>query len=164
MVLSIRQITGAALLFAGGSYTATADSAFLTAFTACKKVEDSVERLACFDALEVKKQAASNTLNQDAREDDFGSEDIKERRELKEQQRAGSITVGLLEAGTSRTGKYFFVLSNGQVWRQLRADTSRFKVPKNLEGVEVSIERRSLGAHVLKIVGKSRSLKVQRIR
>lgn len=73
-----------------------------------------------------------------------------------------SVSSGLLEAGKNRTGQYFFILENGQVWRQLPSDSTRVYIPKKLDGVTVTIKRKSLGSHILTL--KGRSMRVSRLK
>lgn len=155
----------AAIMVAGlGSVSASADADFIKAFKACKAEADSVARLACFDRLEVGDVRRSAVAVQKSAEDEFGAEDLDSRHKANVATRAETMTAKILEAGTTRSGKSFFILENGQMWRQIKADTSKFRLPKNFKSITVTIERKSLGAHVLRITGKSRKVKVRRIR
>lgn len=146
-----------------GAPAVAADVDFIEAFRACKAVDTNSERLACFDKLKPG-TAQAKTISKADKIDDFGSEDMKSRGRLAKENRLDHITTKLLDAGKTSSGKYFFVLANGQVWRQLRADTSRFYLPRKTSGAEVLIKRKSFGAHSLKIAGKGRTIKVKRIR
>ena len=151
-----------------------ADDDFLTAFKACQKIENDASRLACFDGLDTRQArvpavATAPTpkkLTQEEKEDAFGASTIitKRKAEAKaeEDEELNELTMALVETGKTRSGKYFFLLENGQMWRQIKADTTRLPLPKKLDGVTVTIKRKKLGSHRLTL--KGRSVRVKRIR
>lgn len=153
------------------------EPSLLTAIKTCGTIKSDSKRLACFDAISTSKIAMSSeqtkepasqepTLQQ--KKDAFGAQALKARsksfaeakgegdKELKE------MTFKLLEAGKNRAGKFFFIMENGQVWRQLPADTGKVRIPRKLVDVEVIIKRKMLGSHILILNG--RSIKVKRLK
>ena len=146
-----------------------ADDNPITAFNACKKIIDREERLQCFDGLDFTKfekqlHGSKSAGRQRSADNDFGAGDLAKSKKKSTEDAPRTLTAGLLEVGKTRSGKYLFVLANGQMWRQIQADTSRLLIPKKLDGIKVVIQRRSLGSHTLKLEGKPRSVKVKRIR
>lgn len=163
-----------AFLLPSLSAASAADDDFLAAFKACRKIEDDAARLACFDGLDAKQAKAPavaaapapKKLTKEEKEDAFGASTIitKRKAEAKaeEDEELKELTMALVETGKTRSGKYFFLLENGQMWRQIKADTTRLPLPKKLEGVTVTIKRKRLGSHSLTL--KGRSVRVKRIR
>lgn len=96
---------------------------------------------------------------------EFGADDLrktKPRKKLNEAQRV--LVAGLVEVGKNRRGKYLVLLDNGQVWRQLKADSNSLLVPKDLEGATAKIRRKSMGSHMLTLSTGRRSIRVERIK
>lgn len=146
------------------------ETSLLDAIRACGKIKDNSERLSCFDAISPTDTASATmpepTLEQ--KKDAFGSQALKARKKSfaeasgENNQELDEATFKLLEAGKNRAGKFFFIMENGQVWRQLPADTGRVRIPKKLADVEVTIKRKLLGSHILILNG--RSIKVKRLK
>ncbi|MBL4789193.1 MAG: hypothetical protein JKY60_09145 [Kordiimonadaceae bacterium] len=158
-------------LLAAFSPTAQATDTLAEQIQHCKKITTANARLACFDAAaSLAKNTANDTSKKESpvkkvySDDDFGIEDIKIKQAQIEAARPKRLVAGLLEFGTSRNGKYFFVLNNGQIWKQVQSDTARLLVPKDLNTVKIVIRRLAFGAHSLKVDGKKRSVKVARLR
>ncbi len=163
------------LSIAAHALPAAAQSDLRNQFQKCRLIESDAERLACFDAIGLdgptanapKAPAATADAKPakapKAEKEEFGAEDLRRYNADEDDEREQSITVALLEYGKNRRGKHFFVLDNGQVWRQTPADTDRFYIPKR-DNVNVVIERGLFGGHFLKIEGKSRRIRVQRIK
>jgi len=150
-----------------GVSSVSADSTLPDAVRTCKKIANNAERLSCFDALlpDQKLMEQSSTHNQKQySEDDFGAEDLTKRTEEEQNKKQQTLTSGLLEFGTNRSGKYFFILSNGQTWMQVQSETYKLFLPKKLDDINVVIKRSFIGAHTLRIEGKKRSIKVKRLR
>jgi hypothetical protein len=135
---------------------------------ACKKIENDGKRLTCFDAIFPHQQStATKALTKTQKQytdDDIGAEDLKQHTKSPAKEKTKTLKSGLIEFGTNRSGKYFFVLTNGQIWTQIQSETNKLYVPKKLNDVTVVITRTSLGGHSLRIDGKKRSIKVKRLR
>ena len=135
---------------------------------ACKALEKDKKRLKCLDA--VLSSIDEDTVLSDSSEsveanpdDDFGAVDLAKERE-KKQKSPKVLTANLVEIARNNRGKYVIILDNGQIWRQLRADTSRLLIPRDESGQEVTIKRRSLGAHTFSFAKDKRSIRVERIK
>ncbi len=92
----------------------------------------------------------------------FGAENLvkKDGRERKKELRG--ITASIT---TSKSGKYFIVLENGQVWRQLQADTNKLRIRRGADsGLDVIIKRRAMGAYALRLTNARVSILVRRIK
>lgn len=151
----------------------------------CRSIADGAERLDCFDAavagLEAStpsdsraaaagdaKQtelAAAPTLSPEER---FGQEDLpktKEEIQKEKKEKPDSLTASVVDIAKNRRDKYVVILENGQVWRQLNADTASLLLPSSDdEEIRVTIRRRFLGAHTLSLEGDNRSIRVERIK
>lgn len=148
---------------------------------ACRDIADDSERLECFDqavaGIDESALASIGALKEDeiaaaepalSPEERFGREDLqeaKEERRKDEKKELKSLAAKVVEIAQNRRGKYVVVLDNGQVWRQLKADTNSLLIPSSDdEEISVEIKRRFLGAHVLSLVGDNRSIRVERIK
>lgn len=144
----------------------------------CRGIGDDSDRLACFDelagGLDADRVAASGggeaalasgpVLTPEER---FGAEDLPETKEKqrKEREKIKSLAASIVDVGRNARGKYVIILDNGQVWRQLSADTDKLRVPKSgAEGMGVEIKRRSFGGHSLYLNGDNRSIRVERLK
>lgn len=149
----------------------------LEAIRACGSIKTDAERLTCFDAISASEIARSSTNAEataaqkptlEERKDAFGAQAIMARKKSHARAKGdggtelNEVTYKLLEAGTNRSGKMFFIMENGQVWRQLPADTGKVRIPRKLDNLEVTIKRKMLGSHILII--KGRSIKVKRLK
>jgi len=153
-----------AALTLGPAGLAQTNEDFVTSFNDCKKIQKAADRLQCFDGLEpAGNRNISQGSNKSEQEQDFGAQQIKARKRAAETASGSdSLTAEILEAGKNRAGQYFFIFKNSQVWRQLPSDDGRVRIPKSLDGVKVTIKRKSLGSHKLYLNG--RSIKVKRIK
>ena len=140
------------------------------AVAACAQIQDDSKRLVCFDNL-AKKTAdpkEPDSMAQDAQEAAFGAETLRAREKSfaqaqgQEDNSPKEMTFTILEAGKNRAGKYFFIMENGQVWRQLKADGGKFRIPKKVTGTDVTIKRKLFGSHLLTL--KGHSIKVKRLK
>ncbi|MEO1014712.1 MAG: hypothetical protein AAFX08_05930 [Pseudomonadota bacterium] len=95
----------------------------------------------------------------------FGAEDLRAQapRE-KKAQKDRVLVAGVVDVAKNGRGKYLIILDNGQVWRQLKADTNNLLVPKNLEDETARIRRKSMGSHILSLSSGRRSIRVERIK
>ncbi len=74
-----------------------------------------------------------------------------------------SIDSTAVTAGRNNAGRVFVVLENGQIWRQLKSDSSRPIISRDGEGQTVSIRRGALGSFFVKI-GKTPAFRAERIK
>lgn len=93
----------------------------------------------------------------------FGAEDLapdENAVQLKE------LRVVATSISQNARGKYVFELENGQVWRQIQADSNTLRVRRNKEksGHNVIIRKRALGAYSLRLTTAKRSVLVRRVR
>lgn len=161
--------------FAAPSALADPKTSAVEAMLACRSVDVESERLACMDAamngLETAFPRAAMTPAQRTEHDEqiavqeaetavaaFGGEKFNNRKgdELKE------INDVISVASTTHNKKALIILENGQIWRQLDADTTRVRI-KKAEGKPVLIKRQMLGSHMMKIDG-GRGFKVRRVK
>ncbi|MEL7487892.1 MAG: hypothetical protein AAGJ87_11825 [Pseudomonadota bacterium] len=96
--------------------------------------------------------------------DDFGSEDLRQPRRDKEENKPQALTAAVVEIAKNKRGKLIVILDNGQVWRQLKADTNKLLVPKDPAGETVIVRKRSLGSYQLGFERDRRRIKVERIK
>ena len=164
------------IAFAGGSGQALAQG-LASSLMECRDISDNSDRLACFDALASGLNASDVMADASAAvapppqpvltpEERFGADDLPETEEEKrKEEKLKSLAASVVDIGRNGRGKYVVVLANGQVWRQLSADTSKLRIPKSgAEGLDVEIKRRSLGSHSLYLNGENRGIRVERIK
>jgi len=150
-------------------------------FFACKPLAEPAARLACLDRLLGKAVLDGNARETGAlaapadrdrlalagtpetprvAEDSFGfSAEQVARDKRPDRQTAETVSIS-----RTRSGKYVIVLENGQIWRQLKADTRRLIVNNDGAGAIATIKKQSLGSHALTLNGSKRSIKVKRIK
>ncbi|NNE39763.1 MAG: hypothetical protein HKN14_02465, partial [Marinicaulis sp.] len=99
-------------------------------------------------------------------EEIFGRNDLKDfQKEKKKTSKVNNTLASkVIEIAENKRGKYVVILENGQIWRQLSADTDKLRVPKDASGIGVTIKRKALGAHVLSLETGKRSIRVERIK
>lgn len=151
----------------------------------CQAISDGAARLSCFDAITLpnteQELAAADTdagtlltdttvavATVETRDDAFGKDDLARTKEAKKKQNKAdklkSLQSTAVDIATNKRGKYVIILANGQVWRQLTADSDKLRIPRDATGVGVTIKRKSLGAHVLVLENSKRSVRVERIK
>jgi hypothetical protein len=74
-----------------------------------------------------------------------------------------SITVKVTDVAYSPYGKVIVFLDNGQVWRQIEADTEHAMLAKN-GGDAVTISRGMLNSYNMKVEGSNKTYKVKRVK
>jgi hypothetical protein len=161
----------------------------LNAVAKCAEISGTPERLQCFDAAAVgAKQVLDDARKQAEAEQkpesdgsllswfgltpeekpvtkpaDFGKNislapDPNAPKEITE------ISSKVVEFAQNAHGKSIFILDNGQVWRQIDGDTTEFYYREKDGPMQVTIATGMLGSFVLKVEGKSGSLKVRRVK
>ncbi len=94
--------------------------------------------------------------------DDFGAEDLQENRKWT-QDGPQTIESRAIRIETAPGGSLIFTLENGQVWRQLDADSTAPYIRRSDDGHAVTIKRAALGSYRLKIEGVRQGLRVRRV-
>ena len=98
-------------------------------------------------------------------EEEFGADDLKAKRAKKEKDdRPKTLSARAVDVATNKRGKLIIILDNGQIWRQINADTNKLRVPKNPEGEAMVVRRKSLGGYTLGFENDRRRIKVERIK
>jgi hypothetical protein len=171
-------------LVAGPAHAdATRDA--LIEMTKCADIADSGERLKCFDAavpharnaLAVPAAPAPVAKEKEKEKsflDWFGfgrpapvtkAEDFgKPAPEPAPGEEITQIKATVLEFARTLRGKCLFVLDNGQVWRQLDADSTVVPDPDERSTMRVTIETGALGSYNLTIEGRNAWIKVSRVK
>ena len=116
----------------------------------CAAIPDPSERLKCYDDL--------SPPNAAARTEEFGKPPPPRPGELTH------LSAGVVELGRTARGRALFVLDNGQVWRQLDADSSEVQDPVPGKAMKVTIEKGALESYNLTVDGRAGLTKVRRVR
>jgi hypothetical protein len=155
------------------SLSAGAASQPLDAVLACRHVQDTTSRLACFDRETAKLQTSSESREPAPviiaappppnAQQQFGlSEGTLAARELAVGARptpASKITAHLAQVGGSADGRLVFTLDNDQVWKQIAGQGELLAK----QGDAVTISRGWLNSYNL-LLENGRSCKVQRVK
>jgi hypothetical protein len=164
-MVSIRSIFGGVLLatVAGGSAMAAKQAATtapaVQAVVDCRRIDDSVQRLACYDA-------ATDALTKAATSGDLVTLDREQRRAVRKQafgftlpalamfdvgeksEMMNSIDETLASARQDAQGKWTFVMQDGAIWRQIDDEfLSRDPHP----GSAIVISKAVLGSFMLSV-------------
>ncbi|HEY5338400.1 MAG TPA: hypothetical protein VIJ85_09370 [Rhizomicrobium sp.] len=75
-----------------------------------------------------------------------------------------SISAGVTDYSFTLAKKFIVFLDNGQVWRQISADTEVAHFSKTAEDNKVTIERGMLGSYNMVIDGSEKTYKVTRVK
>jgi hypothetical protein len=141
----------------------------------CRKLEDSLQRLVCYDRMSM--SAPKQDLNTPkgkpapkpalkpaemlenahvapAAEADFGREGKAQR-----ERQADTMTVNVVNVSENVRGEKTITFDNASVWRQV--DNSNLRLKK---GQQVMVERGLFGAFYLKVDGLNQTMKVKRIK
>lgn len=146
-----------------------ADPDMLSALRACKAMTDATARLACFDRLTAQYDTAAPMAQSavprppasvaQAAPPAFGGEDLK--RDDDTPRPEESMTASVAKASFNAIGHFTIVLDNGQIWRQLDADTSKARFR---DADSVKITKGFLDSYSLVIEGRWGIYKVKRIK
>ncbi len=167
-------------LFVAGAAHADATRDALTEIAKCTDIAEAAERLKCFDAAVPRAKAALAAPAQQAQEkggflewfgfgrpqkpvtkaEDFG----KVARGPGPGEEVTEITATVLEFAKTMRGKSIFILDNGQVWRQLDADSTNVRDPTPDTKMKITIETGALGSYNLTIEGRNGLIKVSRLK
>jgi hypothetical protein len=181
--LLFRALTAALLLAAATSARADAARDALDEVAKCAAIADAAARLACYDAAapKVKSALTAPPAQAQAQEKEksflewfgFGKpkapvtkpeEFGKPPPETKEPGELTQISATVVELAKTARGKALFLLDNGQVWRQLDADSTEVLFPDAGKTLKVTIEIGFLGSYNLTIEGRNGLIKVTRLK
>jgi hypothetical protein len=161
-VLALAALCAAASAAAGPSKPGETPAA-LQSVLDCRKIAESAQRLACFDAaVEAMEKAQTSgdlvavdkTQRQQVRRQAFGfslpSLDIFDRGEKPSE--VNHLDVVIKGAHLESMGKWVFEFEDGAVWRQIDSN-ELYRAPK--PGTKAEIRRAALGSFMLSIPGES---------
>ncbi|MGQ0741264.1 MAG: hypothetical protein ACT4OG_03065 [Alphaproteobacteria bacterium] len=181
-------ILAVAMLAAAPIALAATPREMLNLLAQCAEAKDSIERLACFDKLapQLRETVAAMKKPSERTEEDrislfgfdfggvFGSREgpttpeefgkAQVRAPEEEVEILESITAGVTEYAMTPFGKFIVFLDNGQVWRQLDADTGVARFLKPASRNKVIISRGLLGSYNLKINDQNLIFKARRVK
>jgi hypothetical protein len=152
----------------------------LTEIAKCADIVDAGDRLKCFDAAVPRAKSALAAPAEEApkkrgildwfgfsrqqqaatKPEDFG----KSAPSPAPEEVLTEITAVVIEFATTPRGKAIFILDNGQVWRQLDADSTVVLDPAAGTTMKVTIEQGALGSYNLTIEGRRSLIKVSRLK
>jgi hypothetical protein len=142
------------LLFAGAALSAGAALADDAAILKCRSLDDTAQRLACYDAIPVGVKPAPAV----APERNFGLRPVVKKPKDTEPASIRSSVVGRFEGWAPGT---IFTLANGQVWK-VTDDTDA--VLPIMQDPKVEITRGLMGAYFLQVDGHTNSARVARVK
>lgn len=163
----------------------------IDAAMACRTMSDNAQRLACFDAAMggietakaeettrfAEKKAAkekkkkddfglrgNDVLVMDNTPENFGGEAVPEIRAAQEEKRLKAITATATSIKVNSLKQATLTLDNGQVWKQLEADTE--SLPRQADGKSyaVTIKRATMGNYMATIEELHRTIRVTRVK
>lgn len=159
---------------------ARADSArdALADMVKCADLAEPSRRLACFDAATARARSALAAPAQAVKEKGGGAEDFgfsKSPPVLKADdfgkaapepgpREITEISATVVEFAKTQRGRAIFVLDNGQIWRQLDADSTELPYPSAGTTMKVTIEKGWVGSYNLTIAGRNGLIKVSRMK
>jgi hypothetical protein len=147
----------------------------------CAMLENSVVRLACFEALahsetqsntqlkQLQKQSEFNqaqkkvapSSNIEAQKEAMGSERLKSQKALDSDSTTDGVIFIVIKLEKNGQGHYIFRMSNGQVWREIEPSNLQFPRQGNFN---VRIKQGFLGSYKLRAVEKGRATRVTRVK
>ena len=146
----------------------------------CADIADSAARLKCFDEAVARAKTALAAPPAPAKQDEAASaqafgfprpdkpvvktEDFgKPPQPVETPKEITEITANVREFAKTPRGKAVFILDNGQVWRQLDADSTNVLDPPAGITMKVTIELGFFGSYNLTIAGRNGLIKVHRL-
>ncbi len=172
------RIIGLAFLLAFVTGPAHADAMrdALEEIAKCAAITESAERLTCYDAAAPRVKNALTPPAPQAQEKSllewFGLSRPAKPAQKPEQfgkpapepEGLNEITATVVEFAKTARGKAIFILDNGQIWRQLDADSTELPYPPAGAKMKVTIETGWLGSYNLTIEGRNGLIKVSRMK
>ena len=113
-----------------------------------------------FGLFERDREIASNEYEKEA----FGSNDLPASALADEDDEVKSVEGVAVEVGKNNRGKWFVILENGQVWRQIDGDKSTPYIPRNAERLPVVIKKGLMGSYFIKVGNAKAAFKAERIK
>ena len=172
----VRQPAFRALLFSTLLWnTATSATAqdLTRQLAACVAVSDATQRLACYDALALPRQPPAPPQASTPPQSpavlqpptaQFGAEQLPRASNSAPAPENNSITATVNQISLTPFGRFVLTLDNGQIWRQLDADSAQFATPGNKATASVTISRGLLGSYNLQFAGQNALYKVRRVK
>src|SRR5262249_39848760 len=120
----------------------------------CAAITDSVERLACYDAV----------AHRPAPKPELSREQLPKPEGPAAAEQDDSMTAGVTDVSLTANGRLVLVLDNGQVWQQLDGDVVRFAPRGKFEAIQATISRGSFGSYNLQFAGQHALYKVRRVK
>lgn len=160
----VRQLAFGALLLStlpGSTATGAAAEDLARQLATCAAVSDATQRLACYDALARPPQRPAVLQ---APTGQFGAEQLPRASNPASAPENDSITAMVNQLSLTPFGRFVLALDNGQIWRQLDADSARFVPSGNSASASVTISRGLLGSYNLQFVGQNALYKVRRVK
>jgi hypothetical protein len=167
------------LLVASTAIAAQSQDAAVDALLECRKIENAEARLACMDdasetisetrfapapaALEAKPAIAADDAFEQSSDDEFGAENVKEKRKKAESQRQNQLEAKIIEVFSRRNRGVIVTLDNGQKWRQLDSDDRSVRFTGKNKLYTARIKRGPMGNYLMRINELKRSIRVERI-
>jgi hypothetical protein len=110
--------------------------------------------------------AAVANADEPFEEKEFGAENLPKsaRADDEDDGDVDSIEANVTEIGHSLNGKIIVFLDNGQIWRQIDADTSSPYIRKNIEGMTATVKRGVLSSYVVRLSGTRDAFKARRVK
>ena len=143
----------------------------------CADIADATARLKCFDAAAPRAKSALAAPAESGKEETVTVENFGLPRPPPpvtkvedfgkpppEPKGITEITSTVLEFAKTPYGKAVFILDNGQVWRQLDADSSNVLEPRAGTKMKVTIEVGFFASYNLSIEGRNGMVKVTRLK
>ena len=139
----------------------------------CRVIDVPAERLACYDRLAGREEAAPEALALEAAaprstlaapksEEELKAE-FEAKRELVKSGDAPAIYSDITEIVVERTDHLTIILDNGQVWRQLSSDRP-IRVNSKKPPKTVTITEAAMGSYRLKLDDSRQSIRVRRVK
>ena len=174
---SISLLLAAWAVFAAAPACADAVRDALIEMAKCADLADAAERLKCFDAAAPRARSALAAPPEKPKEETVTVENFGLPRPEKaptkveefgkpppEPKGITEISSPVLEFAKTPYGKAVFILENGQVWRQLDADSSNVLEPRAGTKMKVTIEVGVFGSYNLSVEGRNGIVKVTRLK
>ena len=159
-----------------GAARADATRDALTEIAKCADIAESSERLKCFDAAVPRARSALVAPEQQPAEKRGFLEWFGFSKPVQKPEDFGKpppppgpgeiteITSNVIEFAWTPKGRAVFVLDNGQVWRQLDADSTAVRDPTPGKPMKVTIETGAIGSFNMSIEGRNGIIKVTRLK
>ena len=171
-------ILASILALAAGQARADSTRDALADIVKCADLSEPSKRLACFDAATARARGALAAPAPTVRDkgggvEEFGlqkskpvlkTEDFGKAAPEPDPKEITQISATVVEFAKTQRGRAMFVLDNGQIWRQLDADSTELPYPSAGTTMKVTIEKGWIGSYNLTIAGRNGLIKVSRMK